>query len=458
PDPLASRLAALPLIDPPGGWSGALDLWKRKALLSVGSTGGASAAVSGGGVIFMSTKWIWAAGIAVAVGLGFVGGRTSLDFFRSRPSSADVSDARSSAADVVASDLEATVDRLEAENRELRRDRDARRAEAERLSSELAAVSARVDTMDKTASGGGPPHGPVFTFGVSGQLEAVHEANWPEIADSSQRIAEDVREILSYQESGEKPPRELLIHLQEHTERVRKYEYRTIGKLPTAGRHNGELTHPISLTNTFAQILETAGAPLTPEQIARIEALGLSFETEFERLRSGYSEGTPRVERLLDEYSLKGAFVDDLYAVLTAAQRGIVVDEETQRIAGLDLYCPTLLIIHTSPVVQGATLEEIVGKMKTLLTQSLELSTDEVAALDSPLSQWAQDIAGLLEPVTAAHATHYHYDEGAQAGRATVALYRSMLREVPLDEASRARLLDDYAFYIPRIVPAPPQG
>ncbi|MEM7262216.1 MAG: sigma-70 family RNA polymerase sigma factor, partial [Planctomycetota bacterium] len=366
-DAVASRLALLPVLDPPGGWSVAFEAWRSGATAATVSTTVASStvlssSVGWGGVALMSSKWIGFFGVAVALGLGFWSGHgvgQQADEEASKVAEHRPGDEGRGAAagEERLAALEAELERERLERQQFQEKFDAERREKQALEQRLAA--AQPDGAGK--------RGPVFTFGQGGQLEAIHDANWPELASASQAVAEGVREIFQLTEAGETPDRDLLIRLQEHIERVRRYEYRTIGKLPTSGRHNGELTHPISLTNLMAEILADAGKPLTDRQVVRIEALGTAFDRDFERLRDSYAGDEVRAKKILDEYQLKGRFVDDLHDLLNPSQRELVVDDTTYRVAGLDLYCPTLLILHTTPVVTGATVDEIESKLIDLL-------------------------------------------------------------------------------------------
>jgi hypothetical protein len=285
-----------------------------------------------------------------------------------------------------------------------------------------------------------------------GSLPAVREANWSEMASASQTVTDALRAIQGYRDRGEQAPQEVYLRLQENVERMRKYEYRTIGKMPTDAKHNGEYTHPITLANLMAAILSAASLPLDDAQITRINELGLAFESEFARMRERQPEGTPRVARMLAEYRLKGRFTDDILAVLTTEQRLEVVDPETKGLAGLDLHNPTLMILHTSPVITGASIDEIAGKLRRMLAAKLSLAESELSALDGPLEAWRNDVRAMLKPVPEARVRHYSYEDGDAAGRATVALTRRLLDEVPLSETARSDLVDDYAIYIPRLV------
>ena len=456
---VAGALAVLPIVAPPGGFETAFATWTQTALTSLAG-GSAATTTALGGLTLMSSKTWLALTLTAAVGMGFLGGHVATtNFLDGGPgaSKADVAlapqgaDARSpgpsSDSPVADPTLGASDESLRAMVRRLQDERDeqARRLEAQ---------GARLAELEKRV-GEEVEQGPTFTFGEFGALAAVREADWSEMAASSNVVGDSVRSILEHKEAGEPIPKEIYLALQENVERMRKYEYRTIGKMPTAAKHNGEITHPITMANLFAALLQDAGHPLSDEQVTAIAKLGTAFDREFAAQRERHRADTPRVARILEEYRLKGRFAHDLAAVLSAEQRAVVYDESTRGIAGLDLHDPTLMILHTSPVLVGATIDEIATKLRGLLAKKLDLGEEGAARLDAPLESWKQDVRGLLEPVPSTRLKHYSYAQGETAGAATVRLVQRLLGELELGAEIRKALLDDFAIYVPRVVAKP---
>ena len=455
---VAGSLALLPIAAPPTGWEGALTTWTQTTLASVAGTT-AAATTTLGGITLMSSKTWLALSLTAALGVGFLGGHVAHTSFLDggpdaseaptglAPQAADASSSGSSSdsdtgptLDAGANDPIAIQLRLSEENADLRR----RLAESEARRADLA-----------KRLGDPALQGPTFTFGKVGALAAIREANWGEMAEATSVVHDSIRTILTQAEAGEPVPKDVYLALQENVERMRKYEYRTIGKMPTAAKHNGEFTHPITVANLFATMLASAGKPLSDTQVKRIEELGLRFEREFAAQRERHGDSTPRVVRILEEYRLKGSFTKDLAGVLSAEQQAIVYDPDTRGIASLDLHDPTLMIIHTSPILTGASADEIAVKLTGLLTKKLGLDAEGVAALERPLDQWKHDVRGLLGPVAPTRAKHYTYDQGDAAGAATVRLVNRILGELDLTPEARKALLDDFAIYVPRIVAKP---
>jgi hypothetical protein len=206
------------------------------------------------------------------------------------------------------------------------------------------------------------------------------------------------------------------------------------------------------MANLFAGELRTAGLPLSDAQRAGIEALGLEFERDWEAAQARFGNTTPRCEKLLDEYVLKGRFVDRLYDALTAEQRAHMVDPATFRVAFCDLHCPTLMLIHTSPIITGAEAGELKVKLQKMLSERYSISDTQSETMKQLLDSWAADVAPILTPVPQLEVRYYTYDQGTVALKATVKLVKGLRDLVTMDEESRSKLLDSYDVYIPRVV------
>ena len=448
---LGAGLAALaPAVPVPGGGfaantSTALGTpWSELATTLLGGT-------------TVTTKWAWLGGIALSVGLGAAAGvgadRAGWLGAGTTPT-ADVArddtltgrsvdtpaDGNGDAADGVGLATTATQPGGSTWT--------ALRAENERLGAELADVRQRLARYEEEDAASRP----TFTFGKAGQLEGVRDTDWSVISAASEETSRAVREVAAFKARGEAPPRDLLVGLQKSVETMRTYEYAVLDRLPTSAKFNGEFTHPITVANLVAGALAAAGLPLSESQVAAIQALGETFEREHDATRERLASAL-RTERLLAELRLKARFVDELVDLLDAEQRAVVAPPETRHVAGLDLLCPTLLVIHTSPVLGEADADAIVGAARNLLAKRLELGEGDLALLDEPLARWrASWTARLLEPTPKNRATNYTLDQSIDAGESTLVLYRDLLSNPGLSEAARKQLTDDPGFLVPRIL------
>ncbi len=463
---LLARLAIVPVALPDGGWGNAVAAWKTTACAGLGESATAGALTAGGGLLLK--KGMVFAMVAVALGLGVATGVYVVSPTESRESARAADDAAASrmlaGSAPAAADATGPGDTATAASRmpapllahlaSLERDAARLREENAALATEVETLTAELDAL----AGEGSDWGPVFTFGRFGRLEAVMNANWKEMAEAHAVITAAIRELADYEARGEEAPKRLHLAIQENTEKVRKYEYRVVDQLPSAAKYNGELTHPISVTNLLASHLRSAGVPLGAEQVARIALLGEAFEEDYAALEERHPAGTLRARKLLEEYLLKGDFTDELFAMLTPEQRKVVVDPRSNRVAFMDLYCPSLMIVHTSPIITGASLDEIRGKLAKLLGKRYTLEESLGARLEPILDRWSAAVVELLTPVPQHSVRFYSFEQSVVAGGATVELLTTMLETLDLTEASRAAILDDPGFFIPRVVAPANQG
>ncbi|MCC7138028.1 MAG: sigma-70 family RNA polymerase sigma factor [Planctomycetes bacterium] len=469
----ARALALLPFAPPPDGLGPATTRWVAAARGAAGAasdgattaatatttSSGATGLAGPGGTIVATSKLGWVAGIALAAGLGFVGGGATdgLGLFGSDvapgPASATPTAPREvggAPATVAATTPAATGELVGVDAA----------ASMRRLREENARLVARVEALERDAAaaggkgaGPGARTGPTFTFGEMGRLDAVREADWGALAAAAKVVGDAVVEMQRHVDAGEAVPKEVMLRLQEHTERVRAYEYRTLDRMPTAARHNGELTHPISATNLLAGILAQAGRPLSAAQVAEFERLGMAFEEEFARVRATWGPDVPRARRLVDELRLKGACMDGLWAALTPEQRPLWVDPALRGLAGIDLFDPTLMVLHTSPVVAATRVEDLRGKLIALLRPKLGLAEGAASpALERAVDAFVGRTTLALVAVPKARVRAYSFADALAAGEATADLVGALLRDADLAPDVRKALLDDPTWYVPRLV------
>ncbi|MCP5069259.1 MAG: sigma-70 family RNA polymerase sigma factor, partial [bacterium] len=268
PRVVAMRLSAAPVFAVPLNWETMVASWTSagSAVVPAAGSAGSLAATTLGGIA-MSTKLIWVISVSAALGLGALGGR-ALSQITEGDAATWESDAdgrtsmRAGSAPTLwaGNDSPASQPALDATVRDLRRRLDDAVTRNRHLESRLAQADPKV----------GSTSGPIFTFGRAGKLPAVRDANWTEMAQASSIVGSALREISQCTARGEQAPKSVYLRLQEMVETMRKYEYRTIGKIKTEARHNGEFTHPVTIANLLGAVLVEAGAPLTQAQIRTI--------------------------------------------------------------------------------------------------------------------------------------------------------------------------------------------
>lgn len=456
---LGKYLAVLPVIAPPGGFEAALASWKAAA--SALTPVATSAAIVGGAV--MAKYALMAACVAVALGIGLAGGyalKPNAESAREvkyeepelKTGKSEIPRAGAPANDNGAD--EASLKQARKERDDARADAEAQKKRAATLEKDSIEAAREVERLKaelKPYRDAEALRGPTFTFGETGKLEAIRQADWKEMAEADAVVQQCLIKIYECNQKGEPVPDQVYIDLQENTEKVRKYEYRTIRKMPTAAEHNGELTNPISMANLLATTLKLAGKPLSDAQVSSINALGEQFEAEFAKQRATYTDKTLRTQKMLDEYLLKDKFRDAMLALLDAEQYSVVVVPAIFKIAGIDLHDVSLMIIHTSPVITGSTPAEISAKFAEFVVKRYSLSAEQKAQLAPALEAWLQEFTPLT-PCARNAARNYTCAQGAQAGAATVRLQTEMLNLLSPTEEQRRLILNDNGFFIPRLV------
>ena len=172
----------------------------------------------------------------------------------------------------------------------LRAERDALQARVVALEAELAPVRAAREAKR-----------PTFTFGPSGAAPFVLEADWPELGRAHRTLTESLRELLAAKREKRPIPEELQVRLQESTERVRRFEFASRGRMGSVAGQNGETTHPLFMANLVAAVLAEAGRPLSPAQVGAIADLGDVYERGLASARAGRTSTDLRLLSLLDE-------------------------------------------------------------------------------------------------------------------------------------------------------------
>ncbi|MCA8939588.1 MAG: sigma-70 family RNA polymerase sigma factor, partial [Planctomycetes bacterium] len=425
---VASMLALAPLIEPQGGLVLAMNAWKGSAL-SLLSTLSTSGAAVGTGVAFMTKTATFAAlSLSLALGLGggvLIGNNLGEgDSQAQQPKEVNTSGKaeddskstskgreRASGKGVPASNTEeqASVDAdSESEIASLRKEIELIKGHNEQLRKDLFATNAELGELKefKDAKAAAMP---TFTFGVGGTLEGVLKQNWLEYADASKAVNESLDAIRKARLEGTQVPREVHLRLQRSTERCRQYEYDTWGKLPSAAAQNRETTHPITISNMMAAQLRNAGLPLNETQVRSIEALGERYERGYESLTATFNEETPAARKMHGELILKGKFGEDLIALLSDDQRSVIVNEDTWRRASLDLYCPTLMVIHSSAIVVDKNRENYATKVMELVDKGhrrggafhwggIGMSEDQKRAAEPYIRNFLASCANVMSP------------------------------------------------------------
>lgn len=327
----------------------------------------------------------------------------------------------------------------------LRAERDALAARVAALEAELAPVRAAREARR-----------PTFTFGPSGSAPFVLEADWPELGRAHRSMTEALRQLLAAKREKKAVPEEVAVRLQESTERVRRFEFASRGRMGSVAGQNGEATHPLFMANLVAAVLAEAGRPLAPAQVGAIADLGDAYERGLASARAGRAATDPRLLSLLDEYTLKDRFRDGLFAALDAEQQACLVPPADREVASRDLWCPTLMLIHTCTLITGPDLATVRQKLPGLLGKTLALDATAQERVAPLLDAWLRDVTPATSaPVPATDVAYFTCEQGRVALEAGARLYAGIAALLPADAPGRARCLEADGAPIPRLLVLP---
>lgn len=324
----------------------------------------------------------------------------------------------------------------------LRAERDALQARVAALEAELAPVRAAREARR-----------PTFTFGPSGAEPFVLEADWPELGRAHRTMTEALRQLIAAKREKRPVPDEVALRLQESTERVRRFEFASRGRMGSVAGQNGETTHPLFMANLVAAVLAEAGRPLAAAQVGAIADLGDAYERGLASARAGRASTDLRLLSLLDEYTLKDRFRDGLLEALDAEQQAVLVSPADRELAGRDLWCPTLMLIHTCTLVTGADLTVVRGKLPALLGKTLGLDAAAQERVAPLLDAWVRDVTpATAAPVPMSDVGAFTCEQGRAALEAGARLYAGIAALLPADSPGRARCLEADGVPIPRLI------
>ena len=205
----------------------------------------------------------------------------------------------------------------------------------------------------------------------------------------------------------------------------------------------GEITDPAVVAGILAESLERQGIPLSESQRESIADLVSSYAGEWERLAASYTDGTPYIEKVVDEVDLKRDILDSVVDALDENQRRIVKQLAADGYALPKLLSP-LALTDARPVdlpVDGAN-EYLLHRAKRL-TDKFGISLDAAERISALMLERYTEIADMSREFS-------ELDRAILAGRAQVELYRALIETEMLDAAAQTKLLSSRGWVIPR--------
>lgn len=327
-------------------------------------------------------------------------------------------------------------------------------AEAFDLAGKVAELASRLEESERRESEAAPlaaaHKGLPIAFGEYAGLEGLEKADWGELAAAFENLSALLAQVAKEVKEGGTLDAETQKKIAAENAKLVQLAGAIMGKIPTHSPINGEFTHPITIANLMAAVLERNGVPLSAEQRAVFERLGTEYEAQYRAVDEKYSEDTPRLRKIVDELELKRDFFGKMEEVLRDDQAKLLFRPETRNRVQVDLLSPANSAIFIAQPVEIANRDDLPGKLSSFL-KGYGLEGIDESAVVRIAADWAEELAPLLgtpvdprEPV--------HLEELIAAGRAQANAVAAILALPGLSEKSRAAILNSPGWYVPRLV------
>ena len=293
-------------------------------------------------------------------------------------------------------------------------------------------------------------------FGKWAELDAVKNANWPEMGEAVEIMNALVLELFESIEKGETPDAELQEKIRAENNKLVRYAAQIMGKIPTHSPINGEFSHPITLANLMGAMLERGDLALTEEQTRTMARLGNDYEGDYDALDSSYNESTPRLEKLVDELELKRDTMRSMENVLTDAQREAVIQPAIHDRLQLDPLSPATMAAMLARPKNVSSLEELRGRLPGYFSEWFGVSDEHTEALGGIADAWIENMKPILAP-DGKPDKFLHLDRTITAGRAQVEAMKQLLSLPELGEKARKAILNHLAWRVPQVVEKAPE-
>ncbi|MGQ9592290.1 MAG: hypothetical protein ACUVYA_18580 [Planctomycetota bacterium] len=325
------------------------------------------------------------------------------------------------------------------------------------LAGRVAELAARLEQAERRLAEAAKPEArerraPV-AFGKYAELDAIQKADWSEMAGAVESLNALLAEVFQRFQRGEAIDPELQKKVAAENAKLLQYAGAVTGKIATQSPLNGEFTHPITTANLMAAMLERAGAPLSPEQLAAFERFGAAYDADYDSLQERYGEDVPRLQKIVDELELKRAAIGKFEGVLGEEQKRILFRLETRDRLQVDVLSPATSAILIAQHLDLASRESLPGTIASVAKEYELEGVDEVA-LKEILDAWIQDLEPILAELVGPREP-LRLDQIIAAGKAQAKAARALAALPALSEKSRAAILASPGWRVPRLVKAP---
>lgn len=293
---------------------------------------------------------------------------------------------------------------------------------------------------------------PPVAFGRLADLEAVRNTDWVALGTEFAEWHLAMSEELRRRSAGLPPDPELENDLRKIGQSlmapIALLKGGLDGEVSTHAVQNGEVSHPLILTNLVAGALESAGLPLADEQKAAIAEVGNGFEREYEELQLGYTGDTLRLEKILDELELKSETMRVIEEnILTSEQRQAAFGHAVRHRLCDDWFSPVVMTSSSARPTSGGDPSSTISLVKQRLAERYGLGVHDV---ESTGSDWLEALTPLLRPTGKDRGVTL--EETITAGRAQEVFLHKLLATAGDDIALRRRILEEVSWFVPRVV------
>lgn len=355
----------------------------------------------------------------------------------------------------LAQDLRAATeraDKLAAELKDAKEQREAATGDAQRLKERVAALEKELAEARKAVPEQPTPTGTVpVTFGSYGELAELKNADWKELGGALQAMTPEMEPLAKAIREGKQPDPEVMKRIGAQNMKLVKLAVALQGKLPThTSNVNGEYTHPVTIVNLLASQLAAAGNPLTEAQKKRLSELGDDYERRWKSQNDAYTAETFQLQKILDEAELKQWFTEQMWLVTTPEQKALVVSPNNEGYLGIDLYSPALMFQGIARPLQAPSRDVLKGHMKDWLANNFGVPKANFDTAEFALDDWLTSLN--VEPKTAAEASFMHIREILATGKAQLTLYANLLPTALNDPEVVKKVRAEDALVVPQVL------
>lgn len=289
-------------------------------------------------------------------------------------------------------------------------------------------------------------------FGQHAESEAFRGVQWQELAGTVAKMTDLLYEATKAENQTGSYPASF-----EKNMRVQQAQFSAllsglVGQVESHAQANAELTHPLTLANIIAAMLEREGLGFSEQQHAMAVSLGRDYEERYKIQQSSYTEETTAQRKVLDELKLKRETMGAIEALLTPAQRDVVIEPYLHGRFEIDPRSPVQMlgqVVRAFPTNSRAEMEDTI---RLILGRLYGLSSEFVAELEPAIEEYFRNVELLLVPIPSIDfLMKFHIDDGIAAGEAFSTLLQTILEHPDLAPESRERILNSSRWPVPRI-------